>query len=142
LFFTGTFRHAIDAKGRLIVPSRIRAELGGNDVVLSLWLEGCIAIWSPEGWEEVVRSLRSLGRGGARARRLQRSVAGPAYPEQIDKQGRISVPVALREATGIERDVVVMGAFDHAEIWNPERHERATELEEGQLEELAEGLEF
>lgn len=140
--FTGEFRHTVDAKGRLIVPSRIRDELVGDGVVLTIWLEDCIAIWSPESWGELDRSLRALGRGSKDARRLQRKIAGSAHPDQIDKQGRITVPPGLRDKAGIARDVVVVGALDHAEIWSPDRYEQATELEEGQLEELAEGLDF
>ena len=56
--FTGEFRHTIDAKGRLIVPSRMRDELGEGQVVLTRWLDDCIAIWSQEGWLEMETKLR------------------------------------------------------------------------------------
>ena len=140
--FKGEYRHSIDVKGRLIVPSRLRPALAGDEVVLSYWLDGGIAMWSAEGWKDIEARLLAQGRGSAAARTLMRVVASSAYEDEIDKQGRISVPPQLREAAGIERDVVVIGVVDHAEIWAPERYDemKQTNLEPGQLETMVEGL--
>lgn len=138
--FTGEFRHTIDVKGRLIVPARMRDELG-EQVVLSRWLDPCIAIWSPAEWEAIELKLRAQKSGSSAARRLVRKIAGSAHEDTVDKQGRVIVPAHLREIAGITRDVVVVGALNRAEIWNPDRY-AAEELEEGQLEELAEELDF
>lgn len=141
--FTGEFRHTIDAKGRLIVPARTRTELASEQVVLTIWLEDCIALWSPQGWEELDRSLKALGRGKESARRLQRWIFRNTHPDEIDKQGRITVPASLRAQAGITRDVVIVGAGDHAEIWDPQRLDaHQAEQEPGQVEEWAEGLDF
>ena len=138
--FTGEFRHTIDAKGRLIVPSRMRDELG-EEVVLSRWLDPCIAIWSRSEWAQIEAKLRAQKSGSSAARRLIRKIAGSAHEDTVDKQGRVIVPAHLREAAGLTRDVVIVGALDRAEVWNPDRY-AAEELEEGQLEELAEDLDF
>ncbi|MDP9069040.1 MAG: division/cell wall cluster transcriptional repressor MraZ [Actinomycetota bacterium] len=138
--FTGEFRHTIDAKGRLIVPSRMRDELG-EDVMLSRWLDDCIAIWSLEEWAAIEAKLRSQKSGSKAARRLVRRIAGSAHPDSVDKQGRITVPAHLRELAGITRDVLVVGALNRAELWNPNAYQQE-QLEEGQLEELAEDLDF
>jgi MraZ protein len=141
--FTGEFRHSIDAKGRLIVPSRLRPNLDNDEVVLTRWLENCIALWSSAGWEEIEARLREQGSSSAAARAFVRSVASSAYRDQIDKQGRISVPQHLRELAGIDRDVVVIGALNRAEIWSPDRwNEQQEQVEEGRLEELAQELNF
>lgn len=141
--FTGEFRHTIDAKGRLIVPARMRDELSGEKVWLTRWLDGCIAIWSDEGWEEIKALLRSQGSSNPKARDFVRAVTASASPDQIDKQGRIMVPQQLRDRAGITRDAVVVGVLNHGEIWDPERWEaRDAEVDESRLAELAEGLDF
>ena len=141
--FMGEFRHSIDAKGRLIVPSRLRPALAGDEVVLSRWLDKCIALWSAQGWQEIEVQLRAQGSSNAAARAFVRSVAASAHADEIDKQGRISVPQHLREIAGIDRDVVVTGALNRAEIWSVERwNEQQEQVEEGRLEELAAELNF
>ncbi len=138
--FTGEFRHTIDAKGRLIVPSRMRDQLG-EQVVLSRWLDPCIAIWSLEEWATIEDKLRSLKTGSKGARTLIRQITAKSHPDTVDKQGRITVPASLRELAGITRDVVIVGALNRAEIWNPAAYQQE-DIEEGRLEELAEDLDF
>lgn len=141
--FTGEFRHSIDAKGRLIVPSRMRDELSGDQVVLTVWLNECIAMWSAEAWADLERRLRDQNRGDRNAVAFVRRIAASAHPDEVDKQGRITVPLNLRQDAGITKDVVVAGALDHGEIWSPERWEQEkAKGSEGQLEALAEGLRF
>lgn len=140
--FMGEYRHSIDAKGRLIVPSRLRSPLGGDQLVLSYWLDGGIALWSAEGWQAIQERLLGQGRGSSTARSLLRTIASSAYEDSIDAQGRITVPPQLRQAAGIDRDVVVIGVLDHAEIWAPERFDEMKQaaLEPGVLEAAVEEL--
>lgn len=138
----GEFRHSVDAKGRLIVPSRMRDELG-DKIVLSRWLEGCIAIRSQEGWSEIVGVLKAQGTSSAHARQFRRMVMASAFEEDLDRQGRVLVPPKLRDIAGITKEAVVVGDIDHVEIWSPESWEASqSDVGEGQLEELAEGLNF
>ncbi len=140
--FTGEFHHTIDAKGRLIVPARIRDSFPDDRVVLCMWFEDSVAAWGSEQWRVLEESLQSLNRADAKARTLQRHIFGTAHHDVIDKQGRINVPQTLRDRGGITRDVVVIGAGDHAEIWDPQRLEQARALGAGELEDLASGLQF
>lgn len=141
--FTGEFHHSIDAKGRLIVPARLRPALDGDHVVLTRWLDDCIAMWSASGWDEIEARLREQGSSSPAARKFVRVVAASAYRDEIDKQGRIAVPQQLRERAGVEREVIVTGALSHAEIWSPEKWtEQQQGVEEGRLEELAAELNF
>jgi MraZ protein len=140
--FTGEFRHTMDAKGRLIVPSRMRDEFTGDTVVLTSWLDGCVAMWSQEGWTELERKLRELGESDANTRFFQRVVAASANPDEIDRQGRINVAEPLRRYAGLERDVVVVGVFNRGEIWAPERWAEVQASGEGRMEELVQGLNF
>jgi MraZ protein len=143
LSFTGEFRHTIDAKGRLIVPSRIRVELAGDRAVLTKWLDGCIAIWSEQGWHDIETRLREQGNSSQAARDFVRMVAASARPDEVDRQGRITIPQNLRDHADVERDVIVIGVLNRGEIWSPDRWEqRQGAVEEGRLEQLAEQLDF
>ena len=141
--FVGEYRHSIDAKGRLIVPSRLRTALAGDEVVLARWAEGCIAMWSPAGWQDVAKALQATGNSRPEARNVMRMLAASAHWDTVDKQGRISVPEKLRERAGIDKEVVVVGAFNKAELWSPERwEERMAEAEDGKFEEMVSQLDF
>ena len=141
--FTGEYRHTIDVKGRLIVPSRLRDELENDTVVLTKYLNGCIGMWSGAGWRSFEAQLREQRKTDERARAFVRAIAAGAHTDQVDRQGRIQVPQPLREHAGITRDVVVTGALSHAELWSPERWaQEQAKVEEGRLDELAAGLDF
>jgi MraZ protein len=144
LSFTGEFRHAVDAKGRLIVPARLRDELDEGKVVLASWLDGCVAMWSDRRWNErVAEPLIAARNSDPRKRTVARAIAASAHTDVVDAQGRITVPENLRESAGITRDVVVIGALDHAEIWSPDRWEaQRAKVASGGLEELAQELDF
>ncbi len=120
--FTGEYSHTIDAKGRLIVPARLRDELEDGMVMLTPWMERCIAMWSiPRFREQIEDKLIAERNSDANKRRLTRTLSASAHQDRVDSQGRITVPPHLREFAGIDRDVAVIGAMDHAEIWDPAR---------------------
>lgn len=139
--FTGEFRHTIDAKGRLIVPSRMRDELTGDIAVLVTYLDGCIAMFSKEGFERFEQQLMGLERSREESRALIRTMGSGTHEDEVDKQGRITVPAKLRNYAGIEKDIVIAGSFDHAEIWNPERYAEHY-LDQQGLNERAQELSF
>lgn len=123
--FTGTYERTIDSKSRLILPSRLRDELGEDRVVLVVGPDGCIEMWSGEHWLAYERKLLEQRRNDPGNRAAIRTIAASAHADQIDRQGRITVPAHLKTYAGIGRDVVVVGNFDHCEIWNPERYDEA-----------------
>lgn len=141
--FTGEFRHTIDSKGRLIVPSRLRDALEDDTVVLVVWPDGCIGLWSGPGWQSLRAELLRQSKSSPSHRSAIRAIASSAHTDQVDRQGRINVPQHLRDYAGIDRDVVVVGVLDHGEIWSPEAWERErAKVEEGRLDRLIEQLEF
>jgi MraZ protein len=121
LSFTGEFRHTIDAKGRLIVPARMRDEITDDSIVLVMSPEGCIDLFSGDRWADHEAKLLDQRRSNPAARTVIRRIAASAHPDRIDRQGRMTIPPHLRAHAGIEREVLVAGSFDHAEIWSPSR---------------------
>ena len=139
--FTEKYRHTIDTKGRLIVPARLRDELDEGRVVMTTWPNGCIALWSGEGWRDFEAKLLTQRGSSKDARKVVRTFAASAFTDEVDRQGRVSVPQHLREQAGIEKDVVVVGALDHAELWSPDRLE-VGRAEMDELNDLVEGMSF
>lgn len=86
--FMGEYNHTIDAKGRLIIPAKIREQLGDH-CVLSKGLDNCIAIYTAESWEQLSKTLQSLPSNKANARAIKRFYFGSAAELEFDKQGRI-----------------------------------------------------
>ncbi|MBI2764206.1 MAG: division/cell wall cluster transcriptional repressor MraZ [Chloroflexi bacterium] len=116
--FTGEYRHTLDDKGRLAVPSRFRAQLDGGAVV-SRWIDGCLAIHTRSGWDELSEKIAALPITDAPSRLFGRSIFAGATESDLDRQGRMLLPAYLREAIGLDADAIVVGARDHAEIWAP-----------------------
>lgn len=141
--FTGHYRHSIDAKGRVIVPSRLRDELEDNTAVLMRWPDGCIALWSGTHWRNLEQSLIDQRKSNPAGRTALRTLGAYTFQEKVDGQGRITIHSELREHAKVERDVVIVGAYDHAEIWSPAgwQQEQAKAAESG-LEELTQGINF
>ena len=106
--FMGEYRHTMDPKGRLTVPSRFR-ELLGTEFVYPM-----------DSWGVYVEELKKLPLTDKNARLFTRFIIAGATTCELDRQGRILLPVTLREFAGIEKDVLLAGMLDHIEIWNEE----------------------
>ena len=116
--FTGEYRHSVDEKGRIAVPSKFRAQLDGGAVV-SRWIDGCLAIHTTSGWASLADKIAALPVTDASARLFGRSVFAGATDVDLDRQGRLLLPAYLRDGVGLEGEALVIGARDHAEIWAP-----------------------
>ena len=115
--FMGEYSHTIDDKGRLIIPSRFRDELGAS-FVLTRGLDGCLSVYPQAEWTKLEEKLRSLPLTNRNARTITRFLVSGASQCELDKQGRILVPAALREYAHLEKDVVLTGALERIEIWD------------------------
>ena len=102
--FMGEYSHSIDAKGRLIIPSRFREELG-EEFVLTKGLDGCLSIYPRKEWEAFEQKLSQLPLTNKNARAITRFFVAGAAPCELDRQGRILVPATLREYAGLEKDL-------------------------------------
>ena len=139
--FTGEYRHSVDDKGRLAVPSRFRAQLDAG-LVVSRWLDDCLAIHTRDGWDVLAAKVAELPITDANARRFSRFIFAGASETTLDGQGRVLIPGYLRETAGLAAEAVVVGSRDHAEIWAPDRWEpyRRSLEDPAALAEAIEGL--
>ena len=120
--FMGEYNHSIDAKGRIIIPSKFRESLG-DTFVLTLGLDGCLFVYPNSEWESFLTKLNSLP-GSKEARQLQRYFLAGATECEVDKQGRILIPTKLRNAAALDKDVIFVGVLSKIEIWSKERWEQ------------------
>ena len=114
----GTYEHNVDAKGRLFIPTKLRDELGDN-FVMTKGLDGCLSAYSMEKWEHISKIVDGLPQ--AKARDLKRFMFSSAAVVNPDKQGRVLVPQTLRSYAKMTKDIAVIGASDHVELWDKER---------------------
>lgn len=137
----GEFRHSLDAKGRVFLPSRWREELAGG-VVVTKGLERCLWVITVARFEELAEQLNTLSATRKRNRDYERIFFGGASEEEIDRQGRITIPPSLREYAGFSREVVLTGMRRRAEIWDRALWTSYRGDLEAQYESIAEELEL
>lgn len=135
--FMGEYNHTIDAKGRLIVPSKFREQLG-NEFVITKGLDGCLFVYSNEEWENVQQSFREKSVASKDARKFMRFFFAGAATCEVDKQGRILIPNNLREYAGIEKDVVSVGVMSRVEIWSKDKWLENSDYDD--MDEIAENM--
>jgi MraZ protein len=129
--FLGEYQYKVDAKGRVPLPTRYREKLK-DGVVLSEGPERCIVAYSQAEWEKVAAGLSGGAMVPNKLRRLHRAVFASAYAMELDGQGRIALPSALRDRAGIRDELVIAGVNTYFELWNPEqwRVEKAASQEQ------------
>jgi MraZ protein len=137
--FLGRYTHTLDAKGRLSIPSKFR-KATGEIFVLTLGLDGCLFFYPREEWQRVESELRGLSFTSRKTRFFKREIASRADEVSVDKHGRIVIPQELRELVGLEKDVLVIGAIERVEFWDPKRHQKYKEEFGLSYEEVAETL--
>ena len=118
--FMGEYNHTIDAKGRLIIPSKFREALG-SEFVLTKGLDGCLFVFPMKEWEAFEEKLRSLPLIDKNARKFSRFFLAGASTCELDKQGRILVPGTLREFAQMDKEIVLTGMLDRIEVWSKEQ---------------------
>ena len=135
--FMGEYNHTIDAKGRLIIPSKFRDSLG-DEFVVTKGLDGCLFVYDNKEWSAFEEKLKSLPLTNKDARQFVRFFLAGATLAEVDKQGRILVPANLREFASLEKEVVLVGVASRVEIWSKARWEDAASYDD--VEEIAEHM--
>lgn len=138
--FLGEYEYKIDEKGRVPIPPRFRQELK-EGVVLTAGPEKCIVAYSRSQWSKLAAALTGAAMPASKARRLNRALFSTAFSLAIDGQGRIALPVPLREYAGIEDEVIIAGANTYLELWNKEEWESEKAISQEQAWQIIESLE-
>ncbi|MDD6800905.1 MAG: division/cell wall cluster transcriptional repressor MraZ [Firmicutes bacterium] len=113
--FCGEYSHAVDSKNRIILPSKLREQLG-EQVVLTKSVDKCLSLYPSDAWTIFTEKLDTLP--ATETRKVKRFLYAAAFETQIDGQGRILLPPNLCEYAGISKNVRVAGVGDHVEIWD------------------------
>jgi MraZ protein len=119
--FTGFVEHALDDKGRLIVPARFRERLGTGFVLTIAQPDPCLAMYPGAAWDEFCSRLQTAPRKDEHYRRMVRHLFAHTEEVACDAQGRLLIPGPLRAYAGIDRDVISVGSLSRVEVWAKER---------------------
>ncbi len=114
----GTYKPTLIGKNRLLLPIRLRKEIVGNKLVLSVGFEDCILGFEEKKWEEVTAVDLSRPLSDAKGRDLRRKMCMDAITINLDSQGRFVIPETMAEYASVKENITVIGAGDHFEIWN------------------------
>ncbi len=120
--FYGEFDYKIDLKGRVPFPPRFRSLLK-NGVILTAGMEGCITAYPLPEWQKIAATLTGGSVTRSKLRKLNRAIFATAFSAAVDGQGRVALPLPLRQYAGIEDEVVIVGANNCLELWNREQWE-------------------
>lgn len=121
--FIGEYEHALDNKKRLIIPSKFREELGSK-FILTKGLDGCLYVYTLDGWNVLEKKLKLLPLTSKNARAFIRFFFSGANELEPDKQGRILIPQNLLEYAQIKKEIVSIGVSSRVEIWSREKWEK------------------
>ncbi len=120
--FIGEHQHSLDEKGRLIIPSKFREDLG-YEFVMTKGLDSCLFVYPKKEWTVIEEKLRSLPLTNKDARAFIRFFFSGATECILDKQGRVLIPANLREHSKLDKDAVVIGVSSRIEIWSKDEWE-------------------
>ena len=138
--FFGEFEYRIDEKGRVPFPPKFRRELK-DGVVLTQGVEQCITAYPLSEWKKLAATLTTGSITPSKLRKLNRAIFTTAFSLNIDGQGRIVLPIPLRQYASIEEEVIIAGANNYLELWNKEQWEIEKAISQEQTWQIIESLE-
>ena len=137
--FMGEYHHSIDEKGRLIIPSKLRLELG-ESFIITRGLDNCLIVYSLVEWNKIVEKLKKLSFTKKDARNFTRFLLSGATVCELDKQGRVNISASLVDYAELEKDCIIVGVNDRLEIWSQDKWNNFINLNSDQLSDIAENL--
>ena len=137
--YMGEYRHHLDAKGRLILPSKFR-DTYGDHVIVARGIDGCLDVYSTEAWEEHYQKIASMPQNRRDYRAFVRLMTSQASDCEIDKQGRINIPDRFLKEAHIQKECVILGVGNHVEVWAKDLWEHYYGDNKDQLEDILEEL--
>mgnify|MGYP002443652310 CR=1 FL=1 len=132
----GEYEHSLDAKGRLIMPAKLRQDIG-EKFVITKGLDGCLFVFSQIEWSNFESKLKELPLTNKNARDFVRFFLSGATECEFDKQGRILVPASLRKYADLQKDVVLTGMDTRIELWSAEKWDVESDLDDEDMEAVA-----
>ena len=137
--FIGEYEHSVDAKGRVIMPAKLREDIGEKFIVTK-GLDGCLFAYSYEEWTNFEAKLKTLPLTNKNARDFVRFFLSGAVECEIDKQGRFLIPNNLRTYATLEKEIIIIGVGTRIEIWNREEWKKYSSDENISADEIAENM--
>ena len=135
----GEYHHSIDEKGRIIIPSKFRNELG-DSFVITRGLENCLFVYSLVEWTKITDKLKKLPFTKKDARNFTRFLLSGATVTELDKQGRANISSSLITHANLDKDCVIIGVNDRLEIWSKDNWDNFYNENVDNLSDIAENL--
>lgn len=135
----GTYHHSLDTKNRLTLPSKLRNKFA-NTVMVTLGVDGCIELRTPENFSNYSTQLSSWGSMREKARAVQRMISANTFELQVDNSSRILIPSVLLQYAKINKDISIVGVNDKLEIWDSQIYNQKFEKDIPLLSDLMEEL--
>ena len=136
----GEYSHSLDVKGRLIMPAKLREDMG-EKFIITTGLDGCLFGFSMIEWQKFEDKLKTLPITNKNARNFVRFFLSGATECELDKQGRFLIASKLREVANLDKDVTIIGAGTRIEIWNTKKWEEQTSAENLSIDEIEKNME-
>ena len=137
--FIGEYEHSLDTKGRVIMPAKLREDIGEKFIVTK-GLDGCLFAYSISEWTNFEEKLKTLPLTNKNARDFVRFFLSGAVECEIDKQGRFLIPGNLRTYATLEKEIIIIGVGTRIEIWNREEWKKYSSDENISADEIAENM--
>lgn len=137
--FIGEYKHNIDEKNRLAIPTKFRKDLAQGAVV-TRGLDNCLFLYPLNQWEKLATKLSNLPISQTNSRAFARLMLAGAMDAELDRQGRVIIPDYLKKYASVKKKVVITGLYDRLEIWDEETWEQYKNKTEEKSEDIAETL--
>jgi len=140
-FFTSEYESKLDSKGRLVLPSRIKAQLPSgeaNELVIRRGFEPCLIIYPMVEFKKVFSKISGLSEFNEEYRKLQRNFFSGTATVELDASGRFVIPKNLASYAQLEKDLILIGMGNKVEVWNPLIYEKHLIKDPSELSKLAE----
>ena len=137
--YFGSFSHNLDDKGRLMIPRKMREELGSK-VYIMKGFDGALSLYNKDGYQKLVEEFSRLSFNQQKVRDYLRQQFATTYEMDVDKLGRVQIPTALLTKFNISRNVIVLGIGDHIEIWDAKKYQEYENGIADQFENIAEEI--
>mgnify|MGYP002661299188 FL=1 len=138
----GEFTCKVDNKGRMMLPSKFRDELGEQEFVITRGLDNCIDLFPIGEWKNIEDKLKKLQTTNSKHRAYQRFVMSAATKTEFDNQGRLNIPTSLMEHAQIDKKIIVTGMNNKIEIWSEESWKKYIQNTGESIEDLVDEINF